>query len=59
MIVIMSMLEWFLEHGKNCLVEKPFMKNSAEAKEIFALAKEKGLLVQCYQNRRYDSVFFN
>ena len=46
-----------LEHGKNCLVEKPFMKNSAEAKEIFALAKEKGLLVQCYQNRRYDSDF--
>ena len=35
------------------------MKNSAEAKEIFALAKEKGLLVQCYQNRRYDSDFFN
>lgn len=46
-----------LEHGKNCLVEKPFMKNSQEAKEIFALAKEKGLLVQCYQNRRYDSDF--
>lgn len=46
-----------LEHGKNCLVEKPFMKNSQEAKEIFALAKEEGLLVQCYQNRRYDSDF--
>lgn len=46
-----------LEHGKNCLVEKPFMKNSQEAKEIFALAKEKRLLVQCYQNRRYDSDF--
>ena len=46
-----------LEHGKNCLVEKPFMPSSQEAKEIFALAKEKGLLVQCYQNRRYDSDF--
>ncbi|WP_455684281.1 oxidoreductase [Thomasclavelia sp.] len=46
-----------LEHGKNCLVEKPFMKNSQEAKEIFALARKKGLLVQCYQNRRYDSDF--
>ena len=46
-----------LEHGKNCLVEKPFMKDSQEAKEIFALAKEKNLLVQCYQNRRYDSDF--
>ena len=36
---------------------KAFYENSAEAKEIFALAKEKGLLVQCYQNRRYDSDF--
>lgn len=52
-----SVCKMVLEHGKNCLVEKPFMKNSQEAKEIFALAKEKGLLVQCYQNRRYDSDF--
>lgn len=46
-----------LEHGKNALVEKPFTETSEEAKELFALAKEKGLLVQCYQNRRYDSDF--
>lgn len=46
-----------LEHGKNVLVEKPFMTTHSQAKEIFALAKEKGLLVQCYQNRRYDSDF--
>ncbi|MGG7179374.1 oxidoreductase [Clostridium paraputrificum] len=46
-----------LEHGKNVLVEKPFMMTYDEAKEIFDLAKEKGLLVQCYQNRRYDSDF--
>ncbi|MCD7034226.1 oxidoreductase [Metabacillus sp. GX 13764] len=46
-----------LEHGKNCLVEKPFMETSEQAKEIFALAKEKGLLVQAYQNRRFDSDF--
>lgn len=46
-----------LEHNKNCLVEKPFMENSEQAKEIFALAKEKGLIVQPYQNRRFDSDF--
>jgi predicted dehydrogenase len=46
-----------LEHNKHCLVEKPFMENSKQAKEIFALAKEKGLIVQPYQNRRFDSDF--
>lgn len=46
-----------LEHGKNCLVEKPFTGTAAEAEELFALAKEKGLLIQCYQNRRHDSDF--
>lgn len=46
-----------LDHGKNVLVEKPFMMTSEEAKEIFAYAKKKGLTVQCYQNRRYDSDF--
>ena len=46
-----------LEHGKHCLVEKPFMETSEQAKEIFALAREKGLIVQAYQNRRFDSDF--
>ncbi|MCR3759435.1 oxidoreductase [Clostridium felsineum] len=46
-----------LEHGKHCLVEKPFMENLSQAKEVFKLAKEKGLIVQPYQNRRFDSDF--
>ncbi|MBF2346267.1 oxidoreductase [Listeria seeligeri] len=46
-----------LENGKNVLVEKPFMMTYAEAEEIFELAKERGLIVQCYQNRRFDSDF--
>ncbi|MFP7471274.1 Gfo/Idh/MocA family oxidoreductase [Niallia taxi] len=46
-----------LEHNKHVLVEKPFMLTKEEAEEIFALAKEKGLIAQCYQNRRYDSDF--
>lgn len=46
-----------LEHGKHALVEKPFAETSAQARELFALAAERGLFVQCYQNRRFDSDF--
>lgn len=46
-----------LEHNKHCMVEKPFMKTAKQAKEVFALAKEKNLIVQAYQNRRFDSDF--
>lgn len=46
-----------LEAGKHLLCEKPFMENSAQAREIFALANEKGLFASAYQNRRYDSDF--
>ncbi|WDF83319.1 Gfo/Idh/MocA family oxidoreductase [Lacticaseibacillus pabuli] len=46
-----------LNHGKNVLVEKPFTETSEQARQLFALGKEKGLLVQCYQNRRFDSDF--
>lgn len=46
-----------LEAGKNCLVEKPFTQTLAEAQELFDLAKAKGLVLQCYQNRRFDSDF--
>ena len=46
-----------LEANKHCLCEKPFMENSKQAKEIFALAKSKGLYCSAYQNRRYDSDF--
>lgn len=46
-----------LDHGKHVLVEKPFMMTYEQAKKIFTYAKEKGKLIQCYQNRRYDSDF--
>ncbi|MGL9730974.1 Gfo/Idh/MocA family oxidoreductase [Enterococcus sp. DIV0756] len=44
-----------LESGKNVLTEKPFAMTSVEAKEVFALAKEKGLLAMANQNRRFDT----
>ncbi|MST90152.1 NAD(P)-dependent oxidoreductase [Sharpea azabuensis] len=46
-----------LEHGKHVLVEKPFANTSEEAKEIFDLASQKGLMAMCIQNRRFDSDF--
>lgn len=46
-----------LENGKHVMCEKPFMNTYQEAKDIFSFAKEKGLHLQCFQNRRYDSDF--
>ncbi|GAB2021531.1 oxidoreductase [Pseudolactococcus yaeyamensis] len=40
--------------GKSVIVEKPFCDTVEHAKELFALAQEKGVLVQPYQNRRFD-----
>jgi scyllo-inositol 2-dehydrogenase (NADP+) len=44
-----------LNAGKHVLVEKPFTATSAQAKELFELAKTVGKKVFVYQNRRYDS----
>lgn len=46
-----------LEAGKNVLVEKPFTDTLSQAQELFDLAKTKGLIIQAYQNRRFDSDF--
>lgn len=46
-----------LEHGKHVLVEKPFANDSEEARHIFSLAEEKGLVAMANQNRRYDADF--
>lgn len=52
-----SMARKVLEAGKHCVVEKPFATTVEEAEELFRLAKSKGVMVQCYQNRRFDSDF--
>ncbi|RXM40413.1 oxidoreductase [Chryseobacterium sp. CH21] len=46
-----------LEAGKNIIVEKPFTVNVSEAEELVQLAKEKGLFLSVYQNRRFDRDF--
>lgn len=43
--------------GKNVLVEKAFTTTVAEAEELKALAKEQGLKLAVFQNRRWDSDF--
>ena len=46
-----------LNAGKHALVEMPFAPTAAEAREVFALAKEKGLICMPNQNRRFDADF--
>lgn len=46
-----------LNAGKHALVEKPFAPTAKEAEEVFALAKEKGLVCMPNQNRRFDADF--
>ena len=46
-----------LNAGKHVLVEKPFAPTAQEAREVFALAKEKGLICMPNQNRRFDADF--
>ena len=44
-----------LQAGKHVLVEKPFTPTSAEAKELFDLARSLGKKIFVYHNRRWDS----
>ncbi|KJZ15135.1 oxidoreductase [Marinomonas sp. S3726] len=46
-----------LENGKHVLIEKPFVTRSQDGEALIKLAKEKGLLLSVYQNRRYDGDF--
>lgn len=46
-----------LENGKHVVIEKPFSATEEEAKQLVALAEEKGLILTAYQNRRWDSDF--
>ncbi|MFQ3174210.1 MAG: scyllo-inositol 2-dehydrogenase (NADP+) [Flavobacterium sp.] len=41
--------------GKHAIVEKAFTTTVAEAQELATLAKEKGLKLSVFQNRRWDS----
>lgn len=44
-----------LKAGKHVLVEKPFTQTVAQTQKLFDLAREKGLYLSAYQNRRFDA----
>lgn len=46
-----------LNSGKHALIEKPFTATAGQARELFDLARNRGLFLQTYQNRRFDSDF--
>lgn len=43
-----------LEAGKHVVVDKPVTVHAHEAASLHALAKEKGLILSVFQNRRFD-----
>lgn len=43
--------------GKHVVVEKPFVVESAHGEELIALAKQLGLLLTVFHNRRWDGGF--
>jgi scyllo-inositol 2-dehydrogenase (NADP+) len=52
-----ALAERALLAGKHVLVEKPFTATYAQAQALYQLALERGLVISCFQNRRYDSDF--
>jgi len=52
-----EMVKQVLQAGKHAIVEKPITQKSAEAAELVELAKDNGLVLAVYQNRRWDGDF--
>jgi len=46
-----------LEAGKHVVIEKPMTNTIEEGKELIQLARDKGLVLSVFQNRRWDSDF--
>ncbi|KAF4445758.1 hypothetical protein F53441_10507 [Fusarium austroafricanum] len=52
-----SFAEKALLSGKHVIVDKPFAGSSEEADKVIKISEEKGLILTCYQNRRWDAHF--
>ena len=50
-----EMCKQALLHGKHVVLEKPFTVTVEEGRGLIELAKEKGLVLSVYHNRRFDS----
>ncbi|KAF4500049.1 hypothetical protein FAGAP_3760 [Fusarium agapanthi] len=49
--------EQALNAGKHVIVDKPFAVSAEEADTVIKLGEEKGLILTCFQNRRWDADF--
>ncbi|KAF5239324.1 hypothetical protein FANTH_9983 [Fusarium anthophilum] len=52
-----SFAEQALNAGKHVIVDKPFAVSAEEADRVIKLGEEKGLILTCFQNRRWDADF--
>ncbi|KAK7398542.1 hypothetical protein QQX98_012090 [Neonectria punicea] len=43
--------------GKHVIVDKPFARSAEEADKVIEIAEQKGLILTCFQNRRWDADF--
>ncbi|KAJ5767005.1 oxidoreductase [Penicillium nucicola] len=46
-----------IDAGKHVIVDKPFASSAEEADKAIQLADQKGVIVTCFQNRRWDGDF--
>jgi predicted dehydrogenase len=44
-----------LESGKHCITEKPMCISADDAQELIRIARDKGLMLSVYHNRRWDA----
>ncbi|ENM5776565.1 oxidoreductase [Vibrio mimicus] len=52
-----SLAKLALEQGKHVIVEKPFVTRIEQGKTLIELAKQKGLVLSVFHNRRWDGDF--
>ena len=52
-----SLAKLALENNKHVILEKPFVTKIEDGQTLIALAKEKGLVLSVYHNRRWDGDF--
>lgn len=52
-----SLARQALEAGKHVVIDKPFTTSLAETDTLIALAKQRGLILSVFQNRRWDGDF--
>jgi len=46
-----------MEAGKHVVVEKPFTLKTEDADQLISMASEKGVILNVFQNRRWDGVY--